>query len=169
MVEHPRTGDGFVVRPAGPGDRGALTEMLTGLSDLSLYFRFQTAVGRPPRPSLIDPLVEPTGGCWVAEHEHRLVAHAMWAWAHGVTGAPTAELAIVVADPCQGRGLGLRMVALAATHAVAAGAAQFLVVVSAANDRTLRLVRRHWPTAQAERDGALINFLLPATHATWLA
>ena len=30
---------------------GQLARMLIGMTDLSLYFRFQTAIGRPPRPA----------------------------------------------------------------------------------------------------------------------
>ncbi|WP_432947358.1 GNAT family N-acetyltransferase [Kribbella sp. CA-253562] len=159
-VASPRT-DAFPIRRATGGDLGKLSEMLDGLSELSLYFRFQTAVGHPPRASLIEPLLNPNGESWVAEHDNRLIAHAMWAWAHGAPATPTAELAAIVADPYQGRGLGLRLLTLAAAHATAAGAAQLLLVVSSANDRTLRLIRRRWPTAPAERDGALINFTVP--------
>ncbi|TWD82475.1 hypothetical protein FB561_3608 [Kribbella amoyensis] len=60
-------------------DRDALANMLAGLSELTLYFRFQTAVGRPPRPSVVEPLLRPTGAAWVAEHECRLIGHVMWA------------------------------------------------------------------------------------------
>jgi GNAT superfamily N-acetyltransferase len=154
--------DPFLIRRATGDDLGKLSEMLDGLSELSLYFRFQTAVGHPPRAALIEPLLRPNGASWVAEHNNRFIAHAMWAWAHGAPATPTAELAAIVADPYQGRGLGLRLVTVAAAHAAAAGAAQLLLVVSSANDRTLRLIRRRWPTAPAERDGALINFTVPA-------
>ncbi|MBB5841528.1 GNAT family N-acetyltransferase [Kribbella italica] len=159
----PRRTDDFVVRRAAPDDHGKLSAMLDGLSELSLYFRFQTAVGHPPRAALIEPLLNSSGDSWVAERNNHVVAHAMWAWAHGTTDTPTAELAAIVADPYQGRGLGTRMLNLAATQARAAGAEQLLLVVSTANDRTLRLIRRHWPNAPTERDGPLINFTIPTT------
>ncbi|GAA1524834.1 hypothetical protein GCM10009741_27870 [Kribbella lupini] len=158
-----RRTDDFLIRRAVAGDRCKLSAMLDGLSELSLYFRFQTAVGHPPRAAVIEPLLSSSGQSWVAERNDHLVAHAMWAWVYGATGTPTAELAAIVADPYQGRGLGTRMLDLAGAHAHAAGARQLLLVVSAANDRTLRLIRRRWPTAPADRDGPLINFTIPTT------
>jgi GNAT superfamily N-acetyltransferase len=135
--------------------------MLDGLSDLSLYFRFQTAVTHPPRPSIVDPLVRPNGAAWVAESADGVIGHSMWAWAYG-TADPVAELAVVVSEPHQGNGIGLHLVTAAAAHAAAAGATRFLFVVSAANDRMLRMIRRYWPNPEVERDGALLNFLVPA-------
>ncbi len=150
-----------VIRQAVAGDAAGLTAMLDGLSDLALYFRFQTAVGRPPRPSVVEPLLSPTGAAWVAERDGRLVGHGMWAWAKGSL-TPTAELAVVIAESDQRRGLGLRMMNLAVGAAYAAGANQLLLVVSAANDRVIRMIRRHLPASTVERDGALLNYLVPA-------
>ena len=127
--------------------------MLTGLSDLSLYFRFQTAIGRPPRPALVLRMLCPTGAGFVATRENAIVGHAMWAWAPEDS---TAELAAVISEPEQGRGLGLRMLS------IAAGAKQFLFVVGAANERTIRMIRRRWSEATVERDGTLLTFSVPA-------
>ncbi len=171
LVEAPphRRTDEVVIRRAVEDDHCKLSAMLDSLSELSLYFRFQAAVGHPPRAAVIEPLLNSSGESWVAEHNNHLVAHAMWAWAYGAADTPTAELAAIVADPYQGRGLGTRMLDLAATQAHAAGARQLLLVVSAANDRPLRLIRRRWPRAPAERDGPLINFTIPTTHPDdWL-
>ncbi|MEV6285662.1 GNAT family N-acetyltransferase [Kribbella sp. NPDC051770] len=153
---------GVLLRRTGAGDHARLSAMLDRMSELSLYFRFQTAVGHPPRSAVVEPMLSSTGESWVAESNDRLIAHAMWAWAHGATGVPTAELAAIVDDPYQGRGLGTRLLNLVGARAGAAGARQLLLVVSTANDRTLRLIRRRWPQAPAERDGGLINFTIPA-------
>lgn len=133
--------------------------MLSGLTDLSRYFRFQTAIGTPPRQALLLRMLCPTGAAFVATRAGTIVGHAMWAWAPGES---TAELAAVIAEDDQRRGLGIRMLSIAAADAIAAGATHFLFVVSAANDRTLRMVRRRWPDATVERDGALLNFVAPA-------
>ena len=165
VVEPPiaaRGGNQLSVRRSGDADAQALSEMLSGLPDLSLYMRFQGAVGRPPQPELVRQMVCPNGAAWVAERNCHVVGHAMWAWVKGAT-VPTAELALVIAEAEQGRGLGVRMMTEAGRHALTAGAAQLLVMVSAMNDRVLRMVRSHWPTATPERDGALINFTIPAT------
>lgn len=133
--------------------------MLSGLTDLSRYFRFQTAIGTPPRPALLLRMLCPTGTAFVATRDQTIVGHAMWAWAPGES---TAELAAVIAEDDQRRGLGIRMLSIAAADAIAAGATHFLFVVSAANERTLRMIRRRWPTATVERDGALLTFTAPA-------
>jgi hypothetical protein len=133
--------------------------MLTGLTDLSRYFRFQTAIGTPPRAALLLRMLCPTGAAFVATRRDAIVGHAMWAWA---PGAATAELAAVIAEDEQRRGLGIRMLSVAAADAIAAGATHFLFVVSAANERSIRMVRRRWPDATVERDGALLSFVAPA-------
>ena len=148
-----------IVRRAGESDADELAQMLTGLTNLSLYFRFQTAIGRPPRPALLLRLLCPNGAAFVATRDNTIVGHAMWAWAPGDS---TAELAAVIGEAHQRRGLGIRMLSIAAADAIAAGAKHFLFVVSATNDRTLRMVRRRWPEATAERDGTLVNFVAPA-------
>lgn len=153
----------MVIRRARADDAGALSAMLTGLSDLALYFRFQTAVGRPPRDSLVEPLVSPTGAAWVAERDGVLVGHGMWAWAKG-SSVPTAELAVVIAESDQRRGLGVRLMNLAGAAAYAAGAIQLLLVVSAANDKVIRMVRRYLPEHRVERDGPLLNYVVPAVE-----
>ena len=155
------------LRTAGEPDADDLTAMLNGLTDLSLYFRFQTAIGRPPRPALVLRMLCPSGRAWVATRDDTIVGHAMWAWT-GPASSCTAELAAIIDEAEQRRGLGIRMLSVAAADATAAGATQFLFVVSPANDRTIRMIRRRWPTAAVERDGTLLNFLVPARSAdTW--
>ena len=154
-----------LVRRAGEPDADALTRMLTGLTDLSLYFRFQTAIGRPPRPALTLRLLCPNGAALVATRDETIVGHAMWAWAVGQLGTTesrTAELAAIIAEPEQRRGLGVRMLSIAAADAIAAGATHFLFVVSPANDLSLRMIRHRWPDATVERDGTLLNVVAPA-------
>ena len=148
-----------LVRLAGEPDADELARMLTGLTDLSLYFRFQTAISRPPRPALLLRMLCPTGSAYVATRDDAIVGHSMWAWAPGDS---TAELAAIISEPEQRRGLGIRMLAAAAADAIAAGATRFLFVVGHANDVTIRMIRRRWPEAAVERDGTLLNFVVPA-------
>ena len=148
-----------LVRRAGEPDADELARMLSGLTDLSRYFRFQTAIGTPPRQALLLRMLCPTGAAFVATRDETIVGHAMWAWAPGES---TAELAAVIAEDDQRRGLGIRMLSIAAADAIEAGATHFLFVVSAANDRSLRMLRRRWPNATVERDGALLTFVAPA-------
>ena len=148
-----------LVRRAGEADTDELARMLTGLTDVSLYFRFQTAIGRPPRPALLLRMLCPTGDAFVATRANAIVGHAMWAWAPGDS---TAELAAIISEPEQGRGLGIRMLSIAAADAIAAGATRFLFMVGAANDRTIRMIRRRWPEATVQREGTLLEFSVPA-------
>ncbi|TDD43421.1 GNAT family N-acetyltransferase [Kribbella antibiotica] len=154
------------LRRADEADLDGLEQLLTGLSDLSRWFRFQTAIGTPPRPALLLRMLRPAGAAWVASRDDRTIGHAMWAWA--TLGVPdmvdgrVAELAAVIADDEQGRGLGVHMLAVAAADAIASGATHFLFVVSTSNDASLRMVRRRWPDAVAERDGGLLTFVAPA-------
>ncbi|QNE23182.1 GNAT family N-acetyltransferase [Kribbella qitaiheensis] len=149
------------IRTAGEADTDDLAAMLTGLTDFSLYMRFQTAVGRPPRESLLLRLLRPAGAAWVATRDDEIVGHAMWAWAAAST-VPTAELAVVISEPEQNRGLGIQLLGIAAGHAFEAGATRLLFVVNAANDRVARMIRRRWPAVAVERDGSLLNFVVPA-------
>jgi hypothetical protein len=148
-----------LVRRAGEPDADELARMLTRLTDLSRYFRFQTAIGCPPRAALLLMMLCPAGAAFVATREAAIVGHAMWAWAPGKS---TAELAAVIGEDEQRRGLGIRMLSIAAADAIAAGATHFLFVVSAANERSIRMVRRRWPEATVERDGTLLTFVAPA-------
>jgi GNAT superfamily N-acetyltransferase len=108
-------------------------------------------------------MLSPSGAAWVAEREGAVVGHVMWAWVEG-SALPTAELAVVVAEAEQRRRLGLRMMNLAAEDAYAAGAVQLLLVVSAANDPVIRMIRSHVPGTRVERDGPNLNFFAPATR-----
>jgi ribosomal protein S18 acetylase RimI-like enzyme len=148
-----------LVRRAGEPDADELARMLTRLTDLSRYFRFQTAIGSPPRAALLLRMLCPAGAAFVATRDDTIVGHAMWAWAPGDT---TAELAAVIGEDEQRRGLGIRMLSIAAADAIASGATHFLFVVSAANERSIRMVRRRWPEATVERDGTLLTFVAPA-------
>ncbi|TDW15166.1 acetyltransferase (GNAT) family protein [Kribbella kalugense] len=148
-----------LVRRAGEPDADELARMLSRLTDLSRYFRFQTAIGSPPREALLLRMLCPAGAAFVATREDTIVGHAMWAWAPGDT---TAELAAIIGEEEQRRGLGIRMLSIAAADAISAGATHFLFVVSAANERSIRMVRRRWPEATVERDGTLLTFVAPA-------
>ncbi|NOL44829.1 GNAT family N-acetyltransferase [Kribbella sandramycini] len=161
----------LTIRPAAESDLETLGALLTALSDLSRYHRFQAPIPTPPRPALLRHLLHPTGAAWLATRADHPLAHAMWAWATptSVPGASSpekiAELAVVVADGEQGKGLGVRMLTVAAADAVEAGATHFLLVVGASNERSLGMVRRRWPGAVGERDGSLLSFVVPARPA----
>ena len=108
-----RDGTEVLIRPIGPEDAELEREFIQGLSDESSFFRF-FAVPRNPSPEMIEAL------CNVDyESQMALVAEASQGRRKLFLGvgriiASTrnrAELAVVVADDYQGKGLGGRLVA----------------------------------------------------------
>ncbi|MFI5735031.1 GNAT family N-acetyltransferase [Kribbella sp. NPDC051587] len=156
----PRSAELVVRRTAG-SDLDGVTAMLARQPESNLYFRFQSAIGSPPRPSIVKLLLQGNGGTWLAERGDVVAGHGMWAW---VTEAaiPTAEIAIIVDEAEQGRGLGSRLFDLAVADAIAAGTRQFLLIVSAMNDKVLRMVRRRCPGAVFEYSGSLVTVTVDA-------
>jgi GNAT superfamily N-acetyltransferase len=150
------------LRPAAEGDHAGLTTMLVGLSPDSAYHRFLGGVGTPPR-GMVKALVRSgvDGAAWLALAGDVVVAHASWAFEPG-TRAEIAELAAVTADAWQGRGLGRRLLAAAATDAVRAGATALRLYVLAGNRRLLARIGREWPDITPQRDGTLVIYTISA-------
>jgi len=108
-----RDGTGVLIRPIRPDDAGLERDFIRGLSDESSFFRF-FAIPRDPSPETIEKL------CNIDyENQMALVAETNQGRkklfvAVGRIIASTknrAELAVVVADDYQGKGLGARLMA----------------------------------------------------------
>ena len=88
-------------------------------------------------------------GCWnktphavfLAWFGDVVVGHGFWA----AVGPDTAELALVVADRAQGRGVGRALTTAALGDATAAGMRQLELVVERDNRVVANLVARRWP------------------------
>src|SRR4029453_11329174 len=118
-----RDGTTLRLRPATVTDRSALAALFDSLSAESRYFRF---FGRRPAPGVIEQLLAADGRnefVLVAEWNGRIVAVAQYARLPDVQGA--AEAAFAVTDEMQGRGVGTRLLEQLASHARAAGLAEF--------------------------------------------
>src|SRR6266540_4298888 len=98
------------IRPAAGADAEGLRSFLAGLSMQTAYRRFFSGLGPISNKMLTRLLPQDRHqDVVVALHDGEIVAHAMYVRVPG--GDDTAELAVVVADAWQRRGLGPRLVA----------------------------------------------------------
>ena len=123
------------LRPPLAGDAGAVLEFLHGLSERSLYLRFHGI--RRVDPQLAESMLEPdwaeTGAlaAWLGD---RVVGIANYA---RLRDPGSAEVAFVVADDEQGRGIGTRLLEQLAERAALTGVTRFVAEVMAENTAML--------------------------------
>lgn len=131
-----RDGRPLVIRPLIPGERPAVAVLFAGLSPESRAHRFHSAAVAIT-PTTLDLVT--AGHALVAELGGRLVALGSYV---ALPDAMQAELALVVADAEQGRGIGTALGTCLARDAQRAGLRQFRAEVLSSNRRMLRLLRR---------------------------
>lgn len=138
-----RDGAQVRVRPIRPDDKAALSAGLDELSDLSVHRRFLS-----PKPSFsraeLRYLTEVDGHdhlAFVAETSDGDPA-GVARWVRLADDPETAEAAIVVADPLQGRGLGSLLAELLADEAVRHGVRRFTATMLSDNLPAHRLMTR---------------------------
>jgi GNAT superfamily N-acetyltransferase len=143
------------LRRARPGDLAAFTAFVAGLSPTTSYRRFFTGVSHLPTAYATRLLrSDATSGAWLAWVGGVVVGHGFWA----AVGPDTAELALVVADGAQGRGVGRALTTAALGDATAAGMRRLELVVQRDNRLVADLVARRWPHRRtAVRDGLLVT------------
>ena len=138
-----RDGTRLVIRPIRPSDKAGLSAGLTSLSELSRHRRFLSPKVRFTSAEL-RYLTELDG------HDHAaLVAHLTDGTGVGVAryvrlpgDPPTADVAIVVADAMQGRGLGSLMADEMAAIAAENGIHRFSADILSDNVPAKRLLAR---------------------------
>ncbi len=127
-----RDGGTLRLHPPRPSDTDAVLELLAGLSERSLYLRFH---GAPKvRPQLVEPFLEPdwldrgalVGTLADESGAERVVALASYA---RLRDPLAAEVAFVVADAHQRRGIGTRLLEQLARRAAAVGIERFVAAV----------------------------------------
>ena len=132
-----RDGTTLRLRPPQAEDEKALLAFLGGLSEHSLYYRFH---GFPSLDEkLVDHFVDPDWheqGHLIGEMEGRVIALASYV---RLRDPLAAEVAFVVADAFQRRGIGTRLLEQLSERAAAVGIERFVAEVLAENSQMLRV------------------------------
>lgn len=136
---------GTQIRPARPDDAERIRRFVTRLSLHTQTLRFFTGLGAPAA-SLVCALiaVDERRDALVATLEGEIIGHAM----SYLGGVADVEIAAVVADEWQGKGLGSHLIDTLLFRAAVRGARTVGMDVLGENRRVLRMVRRLWPDAQ---------------------
>jgi RimJ/RimL family protein N-acetyltransferase len=142
------------LRKLEPSDEGRMLRLFHRLSPETVYRRFLTSYSDPEplRPLLqVDDVrrvaiaaVDPDGEIIGVGRYGRLTAEPA-----------TAEVAVVVQDSHQGRGLGTRLLQEVGDQARAAGVRRLVATVLADNPASVRMLQRVFPQLTMRRDGGL--------------
>jgi RimJ/RimL family protein N-acetyltransferase len=154
---------GVSIRPAAEADAERLRRFLAGLSTRTAYQRFFSGLG-PVSNAMLARLL-PHGrqqDTVVAVHGDEIVAHAMCARMPGQDDI--AELAVVVADAWQQRGLGPRLVGSVLAAAQGHGVRTVEFTVLADNRPANRLAKRSWPQARPVVGQGVYQYLVGLTE-----
>jgi GNAT superfamily N-acetyltransferase len=128
------------LRAIGPGDRDAFLAFHAGLSDESRYLRYFSARRKLPEKEIlhytaVDQRDHAGIGTWL---DGALVGHALY---DRLADPEEAEVALEVADACQGLGIGTAMLEALAQLARRAGIRRFVGHVLPTNQRMLQVFR----------------------------
>ena len=147
----------MLLRPIRPGDAPALTRLYDRLSPESAYQRFFAVMRRLPPDwarILADVDHDRRAAIVAAGPEGELIGVARYGTE---PGADEAEIAVVVQDAWQGRGLGTILLSALLDHAVSRGITRFLAYVLADNHRMLRLVGRQGVVTERSHDQGVVS------------
>jgi GNAT superfamily N-acetyltransferase len=149
------------IRVATSADHELLGEFLMRLSPDSTYSRFLTGVIGTPSARLVRALLpeRPAGGALLGFVDGVLVGHGLWV---RVGNASAAEIAIVVADAYQRRGIGTALASAVTDDLVANGVADIEVFSGSENRAVARMVARAAPDARREMDGPTTTWTFAA-------
>jgi acetate---CoA ligase (ADP-forming) len=159
-----RDGTTVHVRPARPSDAPGVERLLRGLSEESRYLRFFSAA--VDLPSVVgwatqvdhqrrDGLVATTGS------SDRIVAHA--GWEREAQRPERAEVALVIDDTFQGRGLGTLLLGQLAQSARAQGVELFTAQVLAGNYQMIQVFRDSGFAVRIRSDPGLVMVEAPTS------
>lgn len=143
------------LRPAGPDDVPVLDRLLRHLSPDSAYLRFQTGIGTPG-PALLRSLLPPEGAL-LGFVDGEVVAHGMW-----VRAGRAAEVALVVADAYQRRGIGTTVAEALVEDAAARGVTRIEAFSGVGNAAVARMVARRAPHALRVLEGSSVTYTFAA-------
>jgi GNAT superfamily N-acetyltransferase len=155
--------DGVAIRVLRADDEARLERLFYRLSPESVYRRFFTLYSSPPPGALreLSDLDHDTKDAAVAAVGDEVVGVGRYAAVPGRRGV--AEVAVVVDDAWQGRGLGARLLACAASLARLHGYSTLTASVLADNAPAIRMLRRAFPGAVWTASGAEYELRVPLT------
>jgi acetate---CoA ligase (ADP-forming) len=132
-----RDGTTLRLRPPTAADGPELVAFVSGLSPQSLYYRFHGYPSVSER--LVEPFLEPDwheGGHLLGELGGKVIALASYV---RLRDPAAAEVAFLVADEYQRRGIGTRLLEQLAERAAAVGIERFIAEVLAENSQMLKV------------------------------
>ena len=153
------------LRPAGAADREALGEFIARLSPESAYSRFLTGLPGEPSARVLAALLPepPAGGAILGFLDGELVGHGLWA---RLADSSVAEIAIVVGDRHQRRGIGTALVNAVIDDLLVHGVTDLEVFSISGNRAVARMVARAAPDARRELDGPTTTWTFPVRRRT---
>ena len=155
-----RGGSEVELRMLEPDDRERLVRLFYRLSPESVYHRFLSPLHDPSEAGL-DRLVD------VDHVEREAIAAVFGDEVVGVARyfrdavLPRADMAVLVEDAWQGKGLGPIMVEHLRDIARSRGIDAFTATLLSENRTAVRMVRRVFPSAVFTRDGTEMTALMP--------
>jgi acetyl coenzyme A synthetase (ADP forming)-like protein len=157
-----RDGSTVHVRPVRAGDREAILRFLQGLSGESTYLRFFS--GRPDleaaaREAAIVDDDDRFGLIATSGPSDEVEAHALYLR----TGSDRAEIALAIAEPLQGRGLGTILIGQLAEVAHRHGIVLFEANVLAQNYRMLEVFRESGFPLETQREAGEVRVEFPTS------
>jgi GNAT superfamily N-acetyltransferase len=154
------------VRPAGVDDLTGVLELHEGCSARSRQRRYLGGAAIPA-PARLRRLLEPTRGLTLIATSTGSdpAVESMVAMANLLGEGDEAEVALLVRDDWQRRGVGSALLRRLVRHADRTGYAALVLHVQAENTPMLRTLRRLDRPTSAERDGALLTLTVPLAVA----
>jgi RimJ/RimL family protein N-acetyltransferase len=145
------------LRPIRPDDAAALTALHDRLSPETVYQRFFTVMRHlsPDWARILADVDQDRRAAIVGESsDGQLVGVARYGWDEESNDA---EIALVVQDAWQDRGLGTILLTVLLAHAASRGIARFRAYVLADNHRMLRLIRELGQVTERTLDQGVVS------------
>ncbi|SCL22498.1 Acetyltransferase (GNAT) family protein [Micromonospora rhizosphaerae] len=150
----------LAVRPATADDLPGVVELHGSCSARSRQRRYLSAAACPPAPRL-RRLLEPARGLTLVATDSGGAADPVVAMANLLAEGDEAEVALLVRDDWQRRGIGTALLRRLAGHAERAGYAALALHIQAENAPMLRTLARLGRPTRLERDGSLLSATVP--------
>jgi acetyltransferase len=148
------------VRRSRAADLEDFEAFVGGLSTETSTRRFFAPTSRLPRSNarlLLDNT--PVRGAFLAVLGGRVIAHGCWA----SVSPRAAEMALVVTDDAQRRGVGRRLIRALLRDMHDAGMREMEMVVEPDNRAVVGLIGRAWPDARPRSEDGLLTFVTATT------